>query len=75
VTVARPVVDDEMRRYYDQRAREYDDWWLGRGLFAERDRPGWDDEVAQIISVIGPRARADARRGLRHGVPHAAPAR
>jgi hypothetical protein len=34
------VVDESMRRYYDQRAREYDDWWLGRGLFAERQRPG-----------------------------------
>ena len=29
-----------MREYYDRRAPEYDDWYLGRGLFAERDRPG-----------------------------------
>ena len=30
-----------MREYYDRRAPEYDDWYLGPGLFADRDRPGW----------------------------------
>ena len=48
----RPVVDDLMRRYYDRRAGEYDDWWLGRGLFADRDRPGWAEEVERLVSVI-----------------------
>jgi hypothetical protein len=48
-----PVVDRSMRRYYDQRADEYDDWWLGRGLFADRDRPGWADEVGQLIDTLG----------------------
>jgi demethylmenaquinone methyltransferase/2-methoxy-6-polyprenyl-1,4-benzoquinol methylase len=47
------VVDDDMRRYYDQRAQEYDDWWLGTGLFADRDRPGWAEEVEQLASVLG----------------------
>jgi ubiquinone/menaquinone biosynthesis C-methylase UbiE len=51
--VARRVVDEHMRRYYDQRAREYDDWWLGRGLFEGRPRPGWSDEVDALIAVIG----------------------
>jgi ubiquinone/menaquinone biosynthesis C-methylase UbiE len=51
--VARRVVDEQMRRYYDRRAREYDDWWLGRGLFEGRLRPGWADEVDELISVIG----------------------
>jgi demethylmenaquinone methyltransferase/2-methoxy-6-polyprenyl-1,4-benzoquinol methylase len=46
------VVSDAMRAYYDRRAREYDDWWLGTGLFAARDRPGWDAEVAQLIEVV-----------------------
>jgi demethylmenaquinone methyltransferase/2-methoxy-6-polyprenyl-1,4-benzoquinol methylase len=46
------VVDEEMRRYYDARAAEYDDWWLGTGLFAERDRPGWPAEVADVIETI-----------------------
>ena len=31
-----------MRSYYDARAQEYDSWWLGTGLFAPRERPGWD---------------------------------
>jgi SAM-dependent methyltransferase len=30
-------VDDEHRAYYEARAKEYDDWWIGRGLFASRD--------------------------------------
>ena len=50
--MARRVVDDSMRRYYDQRAHEYDDWWLGRGLFAVRPRPGWSEEVEQLVAVI-----------------------
>jgi ubiquinone/menaquinone biosynthesis C-methylase UbiE len=41
-----------MRAYYDRRAREYDDWYLGTGLFAGRDRPGWDEEVARLIDVV-----------------------
>jgi demethylmenaquinone methyltransferase/2-methoxy-6-polyprenyl-1,4-benzoquinol methylase len=41
-----------MRAYYDDRAGEYDDWWLGTGLFADRDRPGWADEVEQLIALI-----------------------
>jgi demethylmenaquinone methyltransferase/2-methoxy-6-polyprenyl-1,4-benzoquinol methylase len=47
-----PVVDPEMRRYYDQRAPEYDDWWNGTGRFAARDRPGWAQEVEELVAVI-----------------------
>jgi ubiquinone/menaquinone biosynthesis C-methylase UbiE len=50
--VARRVVDEDMRRYYDRRAAEYDDWWLGSGLFADRPRPGWSEEVDELVSVI-----------------------
>jgi ubiquinone/menaquinone biosynthesis C-methylase UbiE len=46
------VIDDAMRAYYDQRAAEYDDWWLGRGIFARRERPGWDDEVAEVVRAV-----------------------
>ena len=46
------VIDSGMRGYYDRRAPEYDDWWLGRGLYADLDRPGWDDEVAQLVDVV-----------------------
>jgi ubiquinone/menaquinone biosynthesis C-methylase UbiE len=31
-----------VKDYYEARAREYDDCWIGRGLFADRDRPDWD---------------------------------
>jgi len=46
------VVDDDMRAYYERRAPEYDDWWLGRGRYAGLDRPGWHDEVEQLIGVL-----------------------
>jgi ubiquinone/menaquinone biosynthesis C-methylase UbiE len=45
-------VDDLMRRYYDRRAAEYDDWWLGTGRFAGLDRPGWAAEVNQVVAVL-----------------------
>jgi len=38
--------------YYERRAREYDDWYLGRGRFAERDRPGWDEEVDELHRAL-----------------------
>lgn len=41
------------KAYYERRAPEYDDWWLGRGLFATRERPGWDEEVAQLVELVG----------------------
>jgi demethylmenaquinone methyltransferase/2-methoxy-6-polyprenyl-1,4-benzoquinol methylase len=46
------IVDSEMRGYYDRRAPEYDDWWLGRGQYAGLDRPGWHEEVRQLIEVV-----------------------
>jgi SAM-dependent methyltransferase len=48
----RPVVDAGMRAYYEARAREYDDWWLGEGRFEERDRPGWRAELEQLVRVL-----------------------
>jgi SAM-dependent methyltransferase len=47
------VVDAGMRAYYEQRAAEYDDWWNGEGIFARRERPGWDAEVAEVLGVVG----------------------
>jgi ubiquinone/menaquinone biosynthesis C-methylase UbiE len=41
-----------VKKYYDTRAPEYDDWYLGRGKFAERDRPEWDAELAQLAATI-----------------------
>jgi demethylmenaquinone methyltransferase/2-methoxy-6-polyprenyl-1,4-benzoquinol methylase len=42
-----------VKEYYDKRAPEYDDWYLGRGLFEPRDREGWDAELEHLFSVIG----------------------
>jgi ubiquinone/menaquinone biosynthesis C-methylase UbiE len=41
-----------MEAYYDTRAPEYDDWYRGIGLFTDRERPGWDAELAELTSVI-----------------------
>jgi ubiquinone/menaquinone biosynthesis C-methylase UbiE len=41
-----------VKAYYDRRAREYDDWVYGTGLFAGRHRPGWEDERAQLEQAI-----------------------
>lgn len=42
-----------MKTYYDRRASEYDEWWLGHGRFADRERPGWDEEVEVLAELIG----------------------
>jgi SAM-dependent methyltransferase len=41
-----------MRRYYDVRAEEYDDWWHDEGRFVERGREGWDEEVDAVCAAI-----------------------
>ena len=41
-----------MEPYYERRAPEYDDWYRGTGLFAERDRPGWDADVRALIDAV-----------------------
>ncbi len=41
-----------MKAYYHARAGEYDDWWVGEGLFVDRDRPGWDEEVEELQRVV-----------------------
>ena len=41
-----------MEAYYEARAPEYDDWWRGEGRFAERDRPGWEQEREALIAAI-----------------------
>ena len=46
------LFDEATRGYYAQRAPEYDDWWLGTGLFAQRERPGWNEEVAELIELV-----------------------
>ena len=41
-----------MEEYYERRAPAYDDWYLGRGLYADRDRPGWAEELARLTETI-----------------------
>jgi ubiquinone/menaquinone biosynthesis C-methylase UbiE len=41
-----------VKEYYDRRAPEYDDWWLGRGLFTGRERPGWEDELDEVAGLL-----------------------
>ena len=38
--------------YYDHRAPEYDDWYVGEGLYARRERPGFDQELADVASTL-----------------------
>ncbi len=44
--------DRSMEPYYERRSAEYDDWYLGAGLFADRERPGWTDELAALEHVV-----------------------
>ena len=65
--------DDLMRRHFDHASAGYDDWWLGTGRFAERDRPGWSAEVEQLIGVLQSLPPGTgARRRLWHGLSHPA---
>jgi ubiquinone/menaquinone biosynthesis C-methylase UbiE len=41
-----------VKAYYEARAHEYDEWWVGRGGFAARQRPGWAEEVAELAEVV-----------------------
>jgi len=55
-----------VKAYYDRRAPEYDDWWLGVGLYAERDRPGWEDELEvleRVVAGLPPRRTLDVACG------------
>ena len=55
-----------MKAYYEARAREYDDFWLGQGLHAERTRPGWHqarDELARWVADLPPARTLDVACG------------
>jgi ubiquinone/menaquinone biosynthesis C-methylase UbiE len=57
---------ETVKTYYDRRAQEYDDWWLGRGLYAGRVRPGWDDErraLEETIAELPPLVTLDVACG------------
>jgi demethylmenaquinone methyltransferase/2-methoxy-6-polyprenyl-1,4-benzoquinol methylase len=55
-----------MKEYYDTRAPEYDEWYLGTGLFADRDRPGWDAAVGALerdLAALSPMRTLDVACG------------
>jgi ubiquinone/menaquinone biosynthesis C-methylase UbiE len=37
-----------VKAYYEARAREYDEWWLGEGLYAEHRPDDWDEERTRL---------------------------
>ena len=41
-----------VKAYYDRRAPEYDEWYRGAGRFAERERPGWEQEVEALGAAL-----------------------
>jgi len=55
-----------VKEYYDTRAPEYDEWYLGLGRFAERERPGWDAAVRALedaVASLPPAATLDVACG------------
>ena len=55
-----------MKAYYDARAREYDDWIHGLGVYADRVRPGWKEELAaleQALAALRPARTLDVAAG------------
>lgn len=55
-----------MKDYYDTRAPEYDEWYLGLGRFAERERPGWHEAVSaleQAVQELAPARTLDVACG------------
>ena len=42
-----------MKEYYDLRAPTYDDWYLGRGRYADRDAAAWERDLAGLVDVVG----------------------
>ena len=47
-----PTLGPAMKEYYDARAPEYDDWYLGTGRFSERDRLGWQAEIDELVALL-----------------------
>jgi ubiquinone/menaquinone biosynthesis C-methylase UbiE len=42
-----------VREYYERRAGEYDDWYVGTGLYAGREAPGFAEELEELARVLG----------------------
>jgi ubiquinone/menaquinone biosynthesis C-methylase UbiE len=54
-----------VKDYYDRRAPEYDDWWLGQGLYAPVPA-GWSqerDELMDAVAALAPKRTLDVACG------------
>ena len=55
-----------MKAYYHARAREYDDWWLQRGLYEQRTDPDWQaerDRALAAVAALPPKRTLDVACG------------
>jgi demethylmenaquinone methyltransferase/2-methoxy-6-polyprenyl-1,4-benzoquinol methylase len=55
-----------LKEYYDTRAPEYDEWYRGTGVFADRDRPDWDAAVVALerdLATLPPARTLDVACG------------
>jgi demethylmenaquinone methyltransferase/2-methoxy-6-polyprenyl-1,4-benzoquinol methylase len=55
-----------VKDYYDARAAEYDEWYLGTGPFAGRVRPDWDAAVERLradLAALAPVRTLDVACG------------
>jgi ubiquinone/menaquinone biosynthesis C-methylase UbiE len=55
-----------LKQYYDNRAAEYDEWYQGVGRFAQRERPGWEDDLAALeddVASLAPARTLDVACG------------
>jgi demethylmenaquinone methyltransferase/2-methoxy-6-polyprenyl-1,4-benzoquinol methylase len=55
-----------VKEYYDTRAPEYDEWYLGLGRFDGLDRPSWDEDVRELertIATLAPKRTLDVACG------------
>jgi demethylmenaquinone methyltransferase/2-methoxy-6-polyprenyl-1,4-benzoquinol methylase len=41
-----------VKDYYDTRAPEYDEWYLGLGKFEGLERPDWDEDIEELRRAI-----------------------
>jgi SAM-dependent methyltransferase len=41
-----------LKTYYDRRAPEYDEWYLGLGRFDGIERPNWDDDLHELELTV-----------------------
>lgn len=62
-----------VKEYYDTRAPEYDEWYLGTGRFAGRVRPDWDaavEELRRAIETLPPVRTLDIACGTGYLTQH-----